>query len=94
MAQVTIHIHAETAAPLLAAGDKGVRRLSDAVRDALRLLQAGGKDVAYAPLRLADGRGCAVSVTPRRFSVLVEIDAPGTLIPGRGVVTGPTRPGR
>ncbi len=89
MAQVTIHIHPETAAPLLEAGEAGARELSAAVRAAVRILQAGGRDVAYAPLVLADGRGCAVSVTPRRFSVVVEIDAPGTLLPGRGLVRGP-----
>jgi len=96
MSQVTIHIHPETAGPLLAAGEDGARRLAAALRRAVGVYQGHGREVAYAPILLGDGTGCAMSVRGTRSGIVVELDAPGTLLPGRGVVRDvrPTRPPR
>ena len=88
MSEFTFRFHHETAAPLLASGDEGARHLAAAVRRAVLIVQSDGRDIAYAPLLLGDGRGCAMSARRFRGGVLVEVDAPGTLLPGRGTVRG------
>jgi hypothetical protein len=99
MSELTLRFHPDTASPLLASGDDGARLLAAAVRRAVRVVQADGRDIAYAPLVLGDGRGCAMSARRFHGGILVEVDAPGTLLPGRGTVRGtgfppPRRPSR
>lgn len=99
MSEFTLTFHPDTVAPLLSSGDDGARILAAAVRRAVRVVQSDGRDIAYAPVVLGDGRGCAMSARRFRGGILVEFDAPGTLLPGRGTVRGtglpaPRRPSR
>jgi hypothetical protein len=55
-------------------------------RQAIRIVQACGRRIAYAPVVLSNGTGCAMSAHGGARGLLVEIDRPGTVIPGRGVV--------
>ena len=41
---------------------------------------------AYAPVILPDGSHCAMSVHVRLRGMVIEVERPGTLIPGRDVV--------
>jgi|SRR6516165_3610318 hypothetical protein len=86
MSQITIHIHPQLAQSLLAAGPDGARALGTVSQQAARIVQAFGWHIAYAPVRLPNGSGCAMSVRGGQGGVVVDIDRPGTAIPGRGVV--------
>ena len=71
---------------LLAAGPAGGRTLSSCGgRSAARSNRMEHR-IAYAPAILPDGLGCAMSVHVGLLGMVVEVDRPGTLIPGRGVV--------
>jgi hypothetical protein len=86
MSQITIHIHPELARWLLAEGKDGARAVAAISRQALRIVQVCGWHIAYAPVVLPDGTGCAMSARGGMRGLIVEIDPAGTLIPGRGVV--------
>ena len=86
MSQITIHIHPELAEKLLVAGVEGARAVAAVSRQAIRVVQASGRRVAYAPVILPDGTSCAMSAHGGLRGLIVEIDRPGTAIPGRGVV--------
>ena len=86
MSDITIHLHAELADRLLADRVEGPRALAILARQALRVVQASGPRIAYAPVDLPDGPGCAMSAHGGARGVVVTIDPPGTAIPGRGVV--------
>ena len=86
MSEITFHFHGELADRLLADRVEGPRALAIVARQALRAVQASGPRIAYAPVDLPDGRGCAMSAHGGARGVVVTIDAPGTAIPGRGVV--------
>jgi hypothetical protein len=93
MWQITIHIHPELAEKLLAEGVDGARAVAAVSRQAMRVVQACGRRIAYAPVVLPNGTGCAMSARGGARGLIVEIDRPGTVIPGRGVVreTEPTK---
>jgi hypothetical protein len=86
MSQITIHIHPELAEKLLADGVEGARAVAALSRQAIRLVQACGRRIAYAPVVLPDGTNCAMSARGGARGLVVEIDPPGAAIPGRGVV--------
>lgn len=86
MSEITFHFHAKLADRLLADRVEGPRALAILARQALRAVQASGPRIAYAPVGLPDGKGCAMSAHGGARGVVVSIDAPGTAIPGRGVV--------
>ena len=86
MSQITIHIHLELAEKLLVAGVEGARAVAAVSRQAIRVVQASGRRIAYAPVVLPDGTSCAMSAHGGARGVVVEIDRLGTAIPGRGVV--------
>lgn len=89
MSQITIHIHPELAQAILADGAEGARAVAALSRQAIRIVQACGRRIAYAPVVLPNGGGCAMSARGGVSGVVVEIDRPGTIIPGRGVVREP-----
>ena len=80
----SIHIHHEFAEKLLADGVEGARAVAALSRQAIRVVQACG--LAYAPIALPNGTGCAMSARGGARGLIVEIDPSGTTIPGRGVV--------
>ena len=84
--EITIRLHPELAEKLLAAGPEGARALSSLWRQVDRAVQSHGRRIAYAPAALPDGLACAMSVHLGLRGMVVEVDRPGTLIPGRGVV--------
>ena len=86
MSQITIHIHPELAEKLLADGIEGARAVAAVSRQAIRVVQASGRRIAYAPVVMPDGTSCAMSAHGGLRGLIVEIDRPGTAIPGRGVV--------
>ncbi len=86
MSQITIHIHPQLAEALLADGVDGARALGAVSRQAIHIVQACGRRIAYAPVILPNGKGCAMSARGGARGLIVEIDQPGTMIPGRGVV--------
>jgi hypothetical protein len=86
MSQITIHIHPQLAEKLLADGVGGARAVATLSSQAIRVVQACGHRIAYAPVMLPNGEGCSMSARRGARSVIVEIDPPGTTIPGRGVV--------
>jgi hypothetical protein len=86
MSQITIHIHPELARSLLAEGKDGAHAAAAISRQALRIVQVCGWQIAYAPVVLPNGLGCAMSARGGQRGIVVEIDPAGTLIPGRGVV--------
>lgn len=77
-------------------GPEGARALSSLWRQVDRAVQSHGNRIAYAPAVLPDGLFCAMSVRVGLRGMVVEVDRPGTLIPGRGVVVerdeAPRRP--
>jgi len=83
MSQITIHIHPELAEKLLVDGARAVAAVS---RQAIRVVQACGRRIAYAPVVLPDGTSCAMSAHGGARGLVLEIDRLGTAIPGRGVV--------
>ena len=95
MSQITIHIHPELAEKLLAGGDDGARGVATLSRQAIRVVQACGRRIAYAPVILPNVGSCAMSARGGARGLIVEIDRLGTAIPGRGVVreTAPEREG-
>jgi len=86
MSQITIHFHSQLAEKLFADGADGARGIATLSRQALRIVQVCGRRIAYAPVVLPNGTGCAMSARGGARGVIVEIDPPGTAIPGRGVV--------
>jgi hypothetical protein len=86
MSQITIHIHPELAEKLLADGVDGARAVAALSRQTIRIVQACGRRIAYAPVVLPNGTGCAMSARGGARGLIVEIDRLGTVIPGRGVV--------
>ena len=86
MSQITIHIHPELAEKLLAGGVDGARAVAAVSRQAIRVVQACGRRIAYAPVVLPDGTSCAMSAHGGARGLILEIDRLGTAIPGRGVV--------
>ncbi len=86
MPEITIRLHPDLADKLLAAGPEGARALSSLWRQVDAATRSQGRRIAYAPAVLPDGLLCAMSVHVGLSSMVVEVDRPGTLIPGRGVV--------
>ncbi len=86
MPEITIRLHPDLADRILAAGPEGGAKLASLWRQAERAVRAHGGRIAYAPAVLPGGIGCAMSVRSGFRGVVVEVDRPGTLIPGRGVV--------
>ena len=89
MSQITIHIHPQLAEQLLAKGVDGARAVASASRQALRIVQACGWHITYAPVVLPNGEGCAMSARGGQRGIVIEIDRAGTLVAGRGVVRSP-----
>ena len=86
MPEITIRLHRDLAERLLAAGPDGARALSSLWRQVDGAVRSHGRRIAYAPAVLPDGLHCAMSVHAGLRGMVVEVDRPGTLIPGRGVV--------
>ena len=86
MPQITIRLHQDLADQILAAGPDGERSLSVLWRQAGRAIKSHGWHIAYAPAILPDGLHCAMSVHVTLRGMVIEVDRPGTLIPGRDVV--------
>ena len=86
MPEITTRLHPDLAEKLLAAGPEGARTLSSLWRQVDCAVQSHGPRIAYAPAVLPDGLLCAMSVHVGLRGMVVEVDRPGTLIPGRGVV--------
>jgi len=86
MSQITIHIHSQLAEMLLADGVEGARTLATLSRQAIQVVQQCGRLITYAPVVLPNGMGCAMSARGGARGLIVEIDQPGTMIPGRGIV--------
>jgi len=86
MSQITLHIHQELAETLLDGGRAGASAFASVSRQVVEIIQSHGRRIAYAPIYLGDGRGAAMSVRGGRSGLIVEVDRPGTLLPGRGVV--------
>jgi hypothetical protein len=84
--QITIRLHQDLAERILAAGPEGGRSLSALWRQAGRAIKSHGRRIAYAPAILPDGLHCAMSVHVSLRGMVIEVDRPGTLIPGRDVV--------
>jgi hypothetical protein len=81
MSQITIHIHPELAEKLLADGDQGARALAALSRQAIRVVQACGRRIAYAPIALPNGTGCAMSAWGGARGLVVEIAPPAPRSP-------------
>jgi hypothetical protein len=86
MPEITIRLHPDLADRILAAGPDGGAQIASLWRQAERAVRSCGPRVAYAPAVLPGGVGCAISVRSSCRGMLVEVDRPGTLIPGRSVV--------
>ena len=86
MPEITIRLHPDLADRILAAGPEGGAQLASLWRQAERAVRSYGRQIAYAPVVLPGGIGCAMSVRSGFRGMVVEVDRPGTLIPGRGVV--------
>ncbi|MDI9849518.1 hypothetical protein QM467_15790 [Rhodoblastus sp. 17X3] len=86
MPEITIRLHPDLAEQLLAAGPEGGRSLSALWRQAGNAIRSHGRHIAYAPAVLPDGLNCAMSVHVGLRGMVIEVDRPGTLIPGRDVV--------
>lgn len=89
--QVSIHIHPHTATAL-DEGPDGPVKIAGVVAHALRTMRSHGKRIAYAPVVLSGELSCAMSVRSGFKGVVIEIDAPGTSLPGRDVVIERLRP--
>lgn len=83
--KITVHIHPITAACVLERED-GPQRIAGIVGAALGVLRKHGTRVAYAPLAVSGDIACAMSVRRNAGGAVIELDAPGTDLPGRGVV--------
>lgn len=86
MPEITIRLHPDLAEQLLAAGPEGGRSLSALWRQAGRAIKSHGRHIAYAPAILPEGLHCAMSVHVGLRGMVIEVDRPGTLIPGRDIV--------
>jgi hypothetical protein len=84
--EITIRLHPDLAEKLLAAGPEGARTLSSLWRQVNDTVRSTGPRIAYAPAVLPDGLLCAMSIRVGLRGMVVEVDRPGTLIPGRGAV--------
>jgi hypothetical protein len=84
--EIVIRLHPDLADRLLAAGPEGGRSLSAVWRQAGSAVRSHGRHIAYAPAILPDGSQCAMSVRVGQRGLVIEVDRPGTLIVGRGVV--------
>lgn len=94
MPDITIRLHRELGERLLDAGPEGAKALSALWRQAGGAIRSHGNHIAYAPAILPDGLHCAMSVHVGLRGMVVEVDRPGTLIPGRGVVVDRREPVR
>jgi hypothetical protein len=94
MPEITIRLHPDLAERILAAGSEGGRALSILWREAGKAIESHGAHIAYAPAVLPDGAHCAMSVHLGARGMIIEVDRPGTLIPGRGVVADRREPAR
>jgi hypothetical protein len=83
--EITIRLHPDLAEKLLAAGPEGARTLSSLWRQVDGAVRSHGRRITYAPVILPEAL-CAMSVQVGLRGMVVEVDRPGTLIPGRGVV--------
>jgi hypothetical protein len=92
--QITIRLHPDLADQLLAVGPDGGRSLSVLWRQVRRAIESHGWHIAYAPAILPDGLHCAMSVHVGLRGMVIEVDRPGTLIPGRDVVADCREPTR
>jgi hypothetical protein len=86
MSEITIRFHPKLADRFLADQKGGAQAVALLARQAMRVIQACGRRVTYAPLMLPEGIGCAMSSRGGSRGAIIENDGPGTLIPGRGVV--------
>ncbi len=86
MPEITIRLHPDLAEQLLAAGQEAGRSFSALWRQARNAIKTHGRHIAYAPAILPDGLHCAMSIHAGQRGMVIEVDRPGTLIPGRGVV--------
>lgn len=86
MSQITFRIHSQTAESMLSGREDGALAIASLSRQAIRTVQCSGRRITYAPVFLPNGAGCAMSVHTGADGLIVEIDRPGTLIAGRGVV--------
>ncbi len=86
MSEITIHFHPKLAEEIFAEGASGARAFAALSRHAIRIVQVCGPRIAYAPVILPNGGGCAMSARRNQRGLILEIDQPGTIIPGRGVV--------
>ena len=84
--RITIYIHPELSQEIMDSGTEGATALGRLSRQAIITAQTHGKDITYAPLYLPDGRGCAMSVKPKKSGLIVEIDPPGSALKNEGVV--------
>lgn len=92
MPDITIRLHRDLAERLLEAGPDGARALAALWRQAGSAVRTHGRHIAYAPAVLPNGLHCAMSVHVGLRGMVVEVDGPGTLIPGRGVVVDRLEP--
>ena len=86
MPQITIRLHQDLADQIMAAGPDGGKSLSVLWNQAIRAVQKHGRHIAYAPALLPHGLCCAMSVHVGFRGMTIEVDRPGTIIPGRDVV--------
>ncbi len=86
MTEITIRLHPKLAEGLLANEAKGAQIIASLSHQAAKVMQRYGRHITYAPLVLQKGAGCAMSVRGGARGAIIEIDAPDTLIVGRGVV--------
>lgn len=93
MSEFSIHFHRELAERLIADRADGARGAASLSRQAMRIVQACGRRIAYAPVTLPNGDCCAMSARGGARGIIVEIDPPGTGIDGRGVVLEREREG-
>lgn len=94
MPEITIRLHQDLAEQLLAAGPEAGRSLSALWRQAGRAINSHGRHIAYAPAILPNGLHCAMSVHVGLRGMVIKVDRPGTLIPGRDVVVDRRQPMR
>ena len=84
--RIAIYIHPELSQAILDAGADGARVVGRLSRLAIETTQKHGRDIVYATLGLPDGKLCAMSVTPARSGLIVEIDPPALALKRVGVV--------
>lgn len=86
MPEITIHLHPDLSEQLLAAGPEAGQSLSVLWRQAGRVIKSHGRHITYAPAILPNGLHCAMSIHAGLRGMVITVDRPGTLIPGRDVV--------